>query len=295
MKFNSKILLFGEYTVLHNSDALLLPFPRFSGELDFLNPDEDNYLRLESNKTLRGLHKFLNDSEISNLIDLNQLEKDIYSGLYFNSTIPVGYGLGSSGALIASIFSKYRLLKDDMDIDSLRGILAKMESFFHGSSSGLDPLVSYLDKSIYAQSNTLSVVSIDTAGFNPFLIDTGRDRSTQKMVKIFNEKCADPDFLSLVHTDLSNASNQSIISLMRGDKKGFFKHLRVLSSLQLQHFSEMIPVEFYDVWVYGLQTDNYYLKLCGAGGGGFILGFTTGKEKVIDIANKFKLKILEFS
>ncbi len=294
MKFNSKILLFGEYTVLYNSDALLLPFTRFSGELSFINPEEDDNLKLESNNTLRNFFGFLKDSIIANVIDLNQLDKDIQLGLYFNSTIPVGYGLGSSGALIASIFSKYRLLKDDMNIDSLRGILAKMESFFHGSSSGLDPLVSYLNKSIYSQSNNLSVVNIRTSGFTPFLINTGAERSTQKLVNIFKEKCTNPAFLALVHSDLSNATNQSIKNLMRGDKKGFFENLRVLSSLQLQHFREMILPEFYEVWEAGLQTDHYYLKLCGAGGGGYILGFALEKSKVMDIANKFQVNIIEF-
>ena len=38
-KFQSKILLFGEYSVIYNSRALLIPYSIFSGKLAF--PDED--------------------------------------------------------------------------------------------------------------------------------------------------------------------------------------------------------------------------------------------------------------
>jgi len=36
----------------------------------------------------------------------------------------------------------------------------------------------------------------------------------------------------------------------------------------------MIPDQYKDLWLRGLNTNSYYLKLCGSGGGGYILGFT---------------------
>ena len=41
----------------------------------------------------------------------------------------------------------------------------------------------------------------------------------------------------------------------------------------LDHFKPMIPSQFHEVWK-KVETNDYYLKLCGSGGGGFILGFT---------------------
>ena len=41
----------------------------------------------------------------------------------------------------------------------------------------------------------------------------------------------------------------------------------------------MIPESIKHVWQKGLETDNFYLKLCGSGGGGFLLGFTADYEK----------------
>ena len=35
----------------------------------------------------------------------------------------------------------------------------------------------------------------------------------------------------------------------------------------------MIPDVFKKLWKQGIDTNSYYLKLCGSGGGGYILGF----------------------
>ena len=39
--------------------------------------------------------------------NLSDLKIDIDRGMYFDSSIPQGYGVGSSGALVASIYDKY--------------------------------------------------------------------------------------------------------------------------------------------------------------------------------------------
>jgi len=36
----------------------------------------------------------------------------------------------------------------------------------------------------------------------------------------------------------------------------------------------MVPAMFQNLWKTGLDTKAFYLKLCGSGGGGFLLGFT---------------------
>jgi mevalonate kinase len=41
----------------------------------------------------------------------------------------------------------------------------------------------------------------------------------------------------------------------------------------------MIPEKFHQVWEKGIDSGLYYLKLCGSGGGGYILGFTPDFEK----------------
>jgi mevalonate kinase len=39
----------------------------------------------------------------------------------------------------------------------------------------------------------------------------------------------------------------------------------------------MIPEQFHAIWQNGIDTNDYYLKLCGSGGG-YILGFTEDLE-----------------
>ena len=81
--------------------------------------------------------------------------------MYFDSSIPQGYGVGSSGALVASIYDQYAADKitvlENLTRDKLlklKQIFALMESFFHGKSSGLDPLNSYLSLPILINSKT---------------------------------------------------------------------------------------------------------------------------------------------
>ena len=79
--------------------------------------------------------------------------------MYFDSSIPQGYGVGSSGALVAAIYDKYATDKITVlenltreKLLKLKIIFSKMESFFHGKSSGLDPLNSYLSLPILINS-----------------------------------------------------------------------------------------------------------------------------------------------
>jgi mevalonate kinase len=51
-----------------------------------------------------------------------------------------------------------------------------------------------------------------------------------------------------------------------------------LSSVVLNNFKPMIPEQFHAIWQNGIDTNDYYLKLCGSGGG-YILGFTEDLER----------------
>jgi mevalonate kinase len=44
----------------------------------------------------------------------------------------------------------------------------------------------------------------------------------------------------------------------------------------------MIPNGFHKLWKEGLETEDYFLKLCGSGGGGFVMGFTRDYESIKD-------------
>ena len=68
--------------------------------------------------------------------DWRKINEDFDQNLYFDSNIPQGYGLGSSGALVAAFYDRYALNKINYigkftsdKIALLKNIFAKMESF----------------------------------------------------------------------------------------------------------------------------------------------------------------------
>ena len=70
------------------------------------------------------------------------------------------------------------------------------------------------------------------------------------------------------------ANNGCIETLLKGDMEQFFSHLTELSAFQFLYLPEMIPSNMRPIWESGLQRDDFKLKLCGSGGGGFLLGIS---------------------
>ena len=54
----------------------------------------------------------------------------------------------------------------------------------------------------------------------------------------------------------------------------------------------MIPNKFTKLWDEGIRTDNYFFKLCGSGGGGFLLGFTLDLERTFKNLKDYKKEII---
>lgn len=282
--FNSKILLFGEHTVLFGSDALLMPFSGFSGKFDFISTNQCNDDKLVSHKILVAFFEFVVKSNFSNLFNTSQIASELSKGLYFNSNIPIGYGVGSSGALVAAFYDEFVIENDGKSIDELKRVFAGLESYYHGTSSGLDPLVSYLNKPLH-KSNNVNQVDIELSPFNAFIVDTDISRSTQNLVNDFKAKAGVSDFENLVIPAIVKSTNGCIKAILNADFDDFFSNLRELSALQFQHLQEFIPVDYRFLWKKGLNTDGFYLKLCGAGGGGYILGFAKKSSGLPEAGN----------
>ena len=83
-----------------------------------------------------------------------------------------------------------------------------------------------------------------------------------------------------------------IDDFLHGDAKSLFKNVKRLSKVVLKHFKPMIPNTFHQLWKHGIETNDYYLKLCGSGGGGYILGFTEDFEKAKKTLSKYKLELV---
>ncbi|WP_248722089.1 mevalonate kinase [Seonamhaeicola sp. ML3] len=301
--FYSKILLFGEYGIIKDSKGLSIPYSFYNGALKTdENPSET---AIKSNESLKRYTDYLAtlDSELVNF-DLNTLKSHVDEGMYFDSSIPQGYGVGSSGALVAAIYDKYAQDKitvlENLTRDkllTLKTIFAAMESFFHGKSSGLDPLNSYLSIPILINSKdnieATGIPSQKTDGKGAvFLIDSGVTGETAPMVSIFMENMKQEGFRKMLKNQFIKHTDACVEDFLNGDVKSLFRNTKQLSKVVLNHFKPMIPSQFHELWKKGLETNDYYLKLCGSGGGGYILGFTEDIKKAKESLSGHKLEVV---
>ncbi|MEM6540492.1 MAG: mevalonate kinase, partial [Bacteroidota bacterium] len=284
--FYSKILLFGEYGIIKDSKGLSIPYNFFKGALK--SDDTTSEQAIQSNAGLEKFANYLEDIQQEDLVhfDLEALKTDIAKGMYFDSSIPQGYGIGSSGALVAAIYDKYAHDKITVlenltreKLLKLKAIFGKMESFFHGRSSGLDPLNSYLSLPILINSKdnieSTSLPSQHKEGKGAvFLLDSGITGETAPMVQIFMEKMKQEGFRNVIKEKFIKHTDACVEHFLNGDITSLFGHVKQLSHVVLDHFKPMIPQQFHSLWQRGIETNDYYLKLCGSGGGGYILGFT---------------------
>ncbi len=301
--FYAKILLFGEYGIIKDSRGLSIPYNFFQGALKI--PNKKSEFFYDSNKKLKEFSKFLRKID-HDLVKFNwvEMQKDLSDKLYFDSSIPQGYGLGSSGALVASFYDRYALDKISVvenlnkeKLIKLKHIFAEMEAFFHGKSSGLDPLNSYLSLPILINSSeSIQPTGIPSQNLDGrgavFLLDSGSSRETGPLISIFLKNMEQEKFNKMMKEKFNTITDNCVNDFLKGDVKSLFVNIKSLSKLVYDNFKPMIPSEFIELWRKGIETNAYFLKLCGSGGGGYILGFTQDFNKAAKILNRYKLEVV---
>lgn len=306
MSFPAKIMLFGEYTVILNSVALLMPFRELAGKLKFKKSSESiganyNYSFRELRSFYKYLEKVIQEKEWPTNkydFDLSRFEFDLEQGLFFDSNIKEGHGLGSSGALCAAIFDKYVISRSEIDLsqdlEDLKNCFKLLESNFHGKSSGMDPLICFINEPLFIdgkeQINVLQLDDHKISDLQVFILDTGRPRRTEPLVNLFLEKCKNNVFLDLLEQELIPITMKIIKAYIENQPKEVFKLWKQISNFQYKYFAPMIPKVLADEWIKGIESGEYLLKLCGAGGGGYMLGITKNFEKTKKMLQKFPLR-----
>ncbi|QGS62419.1 mevalonate kinase [Flavobacterium psychrophilum] len=304
--FYSKILLFGEYGIIRNSKGLSIPYNFYNGALK--SDENPSVEAIKSNQNLKKLASHLASLQEEQpalvTFNLESLNSDIESGMYFDSSIPQGYGVGSSGALVAAIYDKYAHNKITVlenltreKLLTLKNIFSQMENFFHGKSSGLDPLNSYLSIPILINSkDNIEATGIPTQSLNGkgavFLLDSGIVGETAPMVNIFMENLKEEGFRKMLKSQFIKHTDACVENFLGGDIKSLFANTKKLSKVVLNNFKPMIPEQFHGLWQRGIDSNDYYLKLCGSGGGGYILGFTQDLEKARLSLKDYKLEVV---
>lgn len=299
MVYPAKIILFGEYGMILNSKALAIPYSKYSGTFKFSS--KSAYQRtigeIESNAALCQLVSFFKvKSQKFNFLDISQFEQDITRGLYFESSIPSGSGLGSSGALTAAIYNDYQLQGSGEELFIVKSKLAAIESCIHGVSSGIDPLICWLNKPFVLENQSTINTGIDLSPFfknyTLYLINTNSKGNTSDFVSHFMESYQDYEFKNNIDLTYIPLINQTIDALLVADFTTFETLLENYSLFQFTYFRKMIPENMVTHFKYGIESRNFTLKICGSGGGGYMIAIAKERDKA---ESYFSLNHLEYT
>lgn len=305
--YPAKLMLFGEYAVVKGGSGLIIPFHKYHASWDF--PDNnvagDDPRKTESNRNLFQYHKWLAENttrRIKNNLNLAAFAKDLERGMYLNSDIPHSYGTGSSGAVVAAVYNRYAIHPvpaTEQNLSLLKSIFSEMEAYFHGKSSGLDPLCVYTDSAVLIRPNG-KLQTISQPGIHPeyplypFLLDSGTHANTHPLVEYFLKNLEEKSYSHKVNR-VFNKLNDLVISrvMHQGFSSDIVDLLQKLSAVEADIFSRMIPERITPWWERGLISREYTLKLLGSGGGGYILGFTPHPERTTKLFRSTGLTIIE--
>jgi mevalonate kinase len=260
--YPAKLLLFGEYTVLSGSQALAVPLYHWSGRWVETS---------EKDSKLKPYFEWLADNSFIDDVTFQRMIDDIQKGIQYQSDIPIGYGVGSSGALVAAVYDRYF---ERQAFSQMSSTLAGMESYFHGSSSGMDPLVSLTGKAVY-RDDLDNVQLMDDPGWpegvDVYLLDSGRSRETAPLVNKYKEYISVDHHLEKIRRELIPMVDHAIHAYMLGENKLLEDCISLIGDFQKEHFQMLIPEEVKTIWDELSAEEGIYMKLCGAGGGGYYL------------------------
>lgn len=284
-KYPAKILLFGEHTVNLGSQALAMPLPLYGGSWAFSkNEIEGNEVPHFNREKWVG--KLLKYAEYLDGVDFNlnteQFKKELSAGLFFDSDVPLGYGAGSSGALVAGVFDRYYIGEKIEDLSILKNGFSQMENFFHGKSSGTDPLICYLNSAVVLSKKEIRKIELRRMPlpYQLFLLDTKIERQATPFIEWFLEKNKDADFRRKINRDYLPKVNLAIESFIDNDWPTLFYDFHKVGEFHFFNFKKMIPDTFLEICKAAVESEYFKLKICGAGGGGFILGMTDDFERM---------------
>lgn len=293
VRIPAKVLLFGEHSILRGSKALAMPLWEKGCEWQQGG-------NLAQQGGLPGLVQYL-EAQLPSHYDLQQMREDLARGWYVASDIPVGYGLGSSAALCVAVFERYATDEGQaaLRLQGPKVYFAQLESYFHGTSSGTDPLIIYERGSLLLHPDgTFETVELPTLppGWQLFLLDTGQARETAPLVNYFTERYdTNAEFRQKADATWLPNTDKAIHALIAGKPTDLWEAFRCISSFQRFQLPPMIVPAITTAWQNpDDQHTHYQLKLCGAGGGGYYLGLSANWEATQSSLSAWPLETIKW-
>lgn len=283
-KYPAKLMLVGEYGVVVGGSALTMPFHAFHARIRSVEDipggkEEDARQSLAHLEQLFGYIQGLPEKAFHAPPDL-QLFSGQMQDYWMDLDIPIGFGLGSSGAISAAIYDLFFPDSQGLSLQQQKEDLATIESYFHGKSSGVDALTCHAGSALrFHSSGHIERVNFDPAeipGEYRFFLLNSRERfDTGPLVTHFLERMKDEPFRRAVEEEYLPLNRLLIESLLGEKDTDPAMLVRLVSDFQLKHFPKMIPESMAELWIEGQVSNAFYLKLNGSGGG-FMLGIAHG-------------------
>lgn len=186
-----------------------------------------------------------------------------------SSTVPQGKGLGSSGSFATSFSAallQYIDPESTPDLDRIKKEALKIESIFHGMTSGIDVEVSVYGGTRAFKEGKSRPVPNPSDCFNVVLVDTNIPRDSKKMITIAKENLAKMEEedreASLKELEGYISKIEEIGSCGCGEAIAPFQDFLV--RLGVSHLA-------IDGFVSLSKKHGILAKLTGAGGGGYML------------------------
>jgi len=121
-----------------------------------------------------------------------------------------------------------------------------------------------------------------------FLLDSGKARKTAPLVAQYIEKTKKDSYLLEVNK-YKSIVRDAIKAQIKSDFTILSQDMAKISQWQFEHLDFAILDDYKNLWKSTLENDNLSLKLCGAGGGGYFLGYANDIDQVISDYSDYNL------
>lgn len=291
----AKVILSGEHAVVYGKPALVSAINKRLTITVIEGKNTDPKI----GEIILIVKKYLQDKSI--LI----AEKNCHISI--QSDIPVGRGLGSSGAL--SVASAAALMEfytgKQFSPEEINNCAYQIEKLFHKNASGVDPTTSCFGGLIFYRKEFEFLKTISSLhakipkeiAENLLLIDSGSPSETtadmvQQVGKLYNNRST---FVESIFQKIERTTKRMVVSLMKEDAE-FFKETMVENENLLEKIGVVSPST-----IKLLETLKPFGagKITGAGGkkdsSGYLLFYSAEKNKLEKYLQEKNISYLSFN
>ena len=272
-----KTILFGEHAVIYGYPAIAVPLDFISLNIKIsARPSESDILIINKNKGEKVLLEDLKPDHtyrtaINSIFNALQIKRLPALLIGISSTIPISSGLGSSAAFAVCLTRAISgFLGFKLNNDQINEIAFKIESYQHGTPSGIDnTVITYNEPLFFKKGYPPSFLEIKSP-IMLIIADTGlRSITKETVAEVKKNKEANPDVFNKIFEEIGNVANYAKKLLEAGDSetlgKLMSKNHTLLKQLgvscgELDHMVEI-----------AVSNGALGAKLCGSGKGGNIV------------------------